>query len=128
MNLLSSMNRALPVAALLSLGACIQGDCVTVPCAQPLALSIRVSSAANGGPVPNAVAQVTGPVTATVPCAGDPTTCLIAGNSGTYTVIISAPGFQSVTRTVTVKGTAAQPCGCETVEAGHLDVGLTAAS
>ncbi len=126
MTLPSSVVQPLRLAAVLLLSACVKVDCVTVPCAMPLALSIRVSNAANGGPVANAVAQVSGPLTATIPCAGTPTTCVAAGNAGTYTVTIIAPGFQSVTRTITVNGTEPQQCGCGTVEAGHLDVALTA--
>ncbi|MEO5818691.1 MAG: PEGA domain-containing protein [Gemmatimonadaceae bacterium] len=120
----SSIVLPLRVVSLLALSACIETDCVIVPCAQPLALSIRVSSAINGGPVSNAVAQITGGITATIPCLGSPTTCLAPGSAGTYTVTISAPGFQSVTQTVTVKGKEPEKCGCGTVEAAHLDIGL----
>jgi hypothetical protein len=112
----------LRIAAVLALGGCYSVDCVTLPCAAPMALIITVSNAASGGGVPNAVVQFGAQST---PCAGTPTSCAVPGYRGTYTVTISAPAFQSASRTVTVNGTDGGECHCATVDTGHLSIALT---
>ena len=124
----SSVLRPAHVVAVVALGGCGGGgaECVIPPCAMPLALIVTVSNAASGGVVPGATFQAQGQMNGSGPCNGTPTTCPIAGNAGTYTVTISAPGFQSATRTVEVTGTEGGQCHCDTVNTGHLDVALVA--
>ena len=119
----------LRIVALLALAACgadADVECVILPCALSLALKITVSNAASGAAIPNVTFQSQGQLSGSGPCAGTPTTCAILGGPGTYTVTISAPGFQSVTRSVTVTGTEAEKCHCASANTAHLDVALVA--
>lgn len=101
-----------------------QEECLHLPCPIPLALTIDVTTSA-GGPVPEAVAQVSGAASATVPCTGGNggTTCRMLGYAGTYRVEVSAPGFETTVRTVTVGGITPE-CGCPTTFTQHLEVVL----
>jgi hypothetical protein len=126
MKLPSSITELLRVGSLLALSACIKTDCVTVPCLLPQAVTVTVSNAASGGAVPNAVVQITGALSGTAPCNGTPTTCHINGYAGTYSLAVSAPGFQSATRDVTVVGVErTDECHCPAVETAQVSVTLT---
>jgi hypothetical protein len=85
-----------------------------------------VSNAASGGALPTATFNVQGQASGSGNCVGTPTICAIGGYAGTYTVTISAPGFQSASRTVTVSGTEAEECHCASVSTAHLEVALVA--
>jgi hypothetical protein len=118
-------------AALIAVLACSAGKdaaCISVPCPLPMALDITVTSAADGGPVPNATLAVTGPETGGGPCTvGDKTHCEIGGYAGTYDVTISAPGFKPIEKSVTVKGMTPD-CGCATTETQKLSWTMTPTS
>lgn len=102
--------------------ACSSSDApCTALCALGSAFTVTVTSSATGAPVDGATV------------AGDPYDlqngscvhgqCNSPGFAGTYTVQISAPGFQQVTRTITVaQGTGGHCCPGTTT--GHLDVAL----
>ena len=108
----------------LALHAC--GECSGVPsCAlPPPAITIRVA-APNGATVGGAVAEVSSPFNARVLCntEGGQTTCDVFGGSGTYTIQVSAAGYQSVQRQVQV-GDQTERCSCAIVPTQHLDVVL----
>ena len=61
-------------------------------------------------------------------CVGSPPTCQISGGSGTYTIEVRAPGFQTVTRTVVVPDAVVPKCGCPRPATQAVDVQLTPAS
>jgi hypothetical protein len=128
MNRLFSIGQPLRIAIVVGgLTACGGSDitCVALPCAMPVALTIALTSASSGGPVSNAVVQFTGPFIGTAPCVGS---CIVPGYAGTYNLDISAPGFQTVQRTVTVTGSVPGPCDCGKANTVHLDVALVAGS
>ena len=100
-------------------------ECLALPCALPLAIEVRIT-AVGGGPLTGAALQVTGVVTASIPCDAGPTgnMCPVPGVAGAYDLEAKASGFQTVRRSVTVKGTTPE-CGCPTVETARLDLALT---
>ena len=117
--------RPLRIAGVLTLGACIQVDCVTLPCVAPRALTVTVSSSLSGDALTHAVVQIAGQTSGTVQCSGTPTTCQIAGLPGDYTLTVSVSGFQSATRTVTVTGVErTDECHCPAVETAQISVEL----
>jgi hypothetical protein len=109
-----------------ALSACGGSDvnCVTPPCALPMALTITLTSATATGPVNGAVVQVSGALAGS--CGGSPTVCFVPGYAGTYNLSISAPGFQTATRSVTVTEIPAPSCGCRGANTEHIDVALVA--
>ena len=129
MNRLRSFGRSLGLAmTAVALSACgADVACLQLPCPFPLALTITLTNAATGGTVQGAVVQIAGPMTGTAPGGGSPTTCMVSGYAGTYSLDISAPGFQTAKRTVTVEGSAPAACGCGTTTTAHVDVALVAA-
>jgi hypothetical protein len=96
--------------------------CLAVPCALPVALRIALTSASSGTPV-HAVIAVSGNISGSLTCAG---ACSVLGTAGSYTLDITAPGFQNVKRTVSVEGTAPTPCGCGSANAVQVNVALVA--
>ncbi len=116
--------RPLRVVGVLALSACYSADCVTMPCLLPMALTVTVTNAASGGAVPTAVIQLGGQSTSSITCSSSPTVCVVPGYRGTYSVTVSAPGFQSATRTITVAGPDVEECHCATVDTEHVNVAL----
>jgi hypothetical protein len=111
------------VLALTSAG-CRERECLALPCALPVAIVITATAADGGAPVSDAVVQVSGALTSTLPCPAG--TCRVPGTAGTYTLDVRAAGFQVARRTVTVAGTN-PACGCPTVETAQVSVALAAA-
>lgn len=109
-----------PLALLLPLVACSGADCVALPCPQPLAISLTISSAVPGGGVPVANVDVSGPMQSSFSCSG---TCPIFGSAGTYHITVSAPGFARVEQSVQVRG-ANPPCGCATTAPEKVTITL----
>src|SRR5262249_19928628 len=101
------------------------GDCIPPPCALPLAVTVDVT-ASSGRAVADVLVRVSGATNGTIPCPADgsASTCRIPGTSGTYELEISAPGYETVRRSLTVSGTTPD-CGCPTIVPQHLDVVLT---
>src|SRR5690242_7411670 len=79
--------------------------CVIPPCAPSIAALIRISNGA-GGSVSNAFVKDTRTGMLLVSqWSGSPAICAVSAARGSYTLEIGAPGFQSVTRNITVTGT-----------------------
>jgi hypothetical protein len=87
----------------------------------PIAMTVTVTSSASGAPVYDAVLQVAGEMNSR-PCPGS---CFVEGYAGTYSLTVSAPGFQNVERTVVVSGTPAARCGCSGVTRTPVAVSMT---
>ena len=103
------------------LGLACSGDasCIYYPC--PLPEAAEISVAANNAPagIPGLTMAITGALVGTGPCtqgSGAMSVCHVLGGPGDYRVDLSAPGYQGVSLTFTVTGTAA---GCNTC--GHVD-------
>ena len=95
-------------------------ECLALPCALPVAVVVSVTSGTPGAAVAGAVVRVTGAATTTLPCEG---LCRVPGTSGTYDLEVTAPGFATVRRSVTVQGTN-PPCGCPSVVTENVAVTL----
>jgi hypothetical protein len=116
-----------PLILLLPLVACGSGgsaDCITLPCPQPVAISLTIASTVAGGGVPGATVDVSGAVLSSFSCSA---TCPISGSAGTYHITVSAPGFAPVERSVQVRGTN-PPCGCATTVIENVTIALSAAA
>jgi hypothetical protein len=124
------MRTAMRMALLMVLvSACSDSTvCVHPPCLDPLAVTLTLSSSSTGGTVSNAFVRVNG-ATESTPCTGGGGSfCSVSGYAGTYELDIGAPGFQTVHRTVDVRGTSSASCGCETTETQRLAVALVPVS
>ena len=119
------LRRTFVCAALAALG-CSNSDCVTPPCPSTVAMVVSVTSIISGLPISGATVQLVG--STAIPCNQPPgSTCSIPGGVGTYELDVSAPGFQTMHRTVVVTGTA-PACGCGTVNTENVTVGLVPAA
>lgn len=110
----------LAIALVLGLAAC-GGECLALPCAMPMAADVVVTSAITGAGVIGVSLAVSGPVTTTMPC---DSSCVVSGYAGTYTLVASAPGYQSLERTVAVRGVT-PACGCASVQTEQVTLALT---
>lgn len=101
-----------------------QADCLALPCPLPLAIRLSVTASA-GGPVPGLTLTVSGAESATGQCdvGESATSCSVPGPSGTYTLQLTAAGFQPKTLGVVVTGTS-PACGCPTADTQQLSVVL----
>ena len=90
--------------------------CILPPCAAPMAIFVTVSS--TGGPVSGATLNVTGPASSAQPCNAE---CAVPGTAGTYHLTLSAPGFQTIERTLVVDGSNPR-CGCPIVETERISL------
>jgi hypothetical protein len=99
-------------------------QCLQLPCAMPVAIELRVT-VIDGGSLTDVVVQVSGASTATISCGAGTTesACVVPGAAGTYELQVSASGFASARRIVTVAG-ATPECGCPTTITEHVDVQL----
>ena len=91
------------------------GPCVPPPCPEFEAITLTVSSSGNPAR-PAGVVVVVGGSQQTVPCDVDGGPCHVRGGPGDYRLTISATGFTSQQRQVTVTGDGP---GCGTC--GHVD-------
>jgi hypothetical protein len=82
-------------------------------CTVQPAIRITITNPLLGGPVPNVTVAASGGPIYSTQCSADATAtvCIVLGEPGVFTLTVSAPGFQSAHRTMTVKGTTGQ-CGC----------------
>lgn len=128
MRLLRHFARPAGAALILCASACRHdaAECLALPCPEPIAVMLTLTSSTTGGAVIGGVVQVDGPIRGTIQCGSTAgARCLIGGVSGTYSLTISAPGYATVQRTVQVPGTT-PACGCATAETQTVDVTLTA--
>jgi hypothetical protein len=101
-------------------------ECELPPC--PVTIAVVITVTAAGGPLSAVVVQVSGARAATIPCSSTSSIgamCYVAGSAGTYELEVSALGFQSAHRTVTVEGTTPE-CGCDAVVTAPVYVVLVA--
>ena len=110
------------VVILCFFGVACNNECLSPPCPLPLALTVTLVSAASGTEVSGAALAVSGPITTTVPC---DSSCRVWGYAGTYTVTVTAPGYQTAQRTVLVHGSSPAACGCGSVQAEDVNISLT---
>ena len=106
-------------------GHAMKPDCVTPPCAMPMAIVARVSSA-DGGPVPGVTLTISGAAVGAGQCTTDAgtTTCYVPGMPGRYDLLFGAPRFEAKSLSVTVQGSTPS-CGCTSVEEQDVIVALT---
>lgn len=100
--------------------ACGRAECFTVPCPQPLAISVSVVSNTDESVVPGAIVETSGGAISSQACQG---TCVVPGYAGTYNVKVTAPSFKELDTTLVVTGTTPS-CGCPTVDERRLVVKL----
>jgi hypothetical protein len=100
-------------------------DCIMPPCALPMAIVARVSSA-SGGPVPGLTLTFSGAASGSAQCTADSTgtACYVPGMPGKYDLLFAAAGFGVKALSVTVQGTTPS-CGCTSVEQQDVVVVLT---
>jgi hypothetical protein len=91
----------------LSLASCSR-ECVNAPCPLGVAVAVDVTSTTSGTGISGAAVEVSGAFAATMPCEAS---CQIRGAAGTYVLKATAPGYQSMERTVVVQGSTST-CGC----------------
>jgi hypothetical protein len=93
----------------------------------PIAILLTLTTAS--GTSFNAVVTVTGGFSEMVPCPGGPTgaSCIVSGYAGTYNLVVAAPGFQNVLRTVVVTGEAPGGCGCPSIDTQNVSIALVPA-
>lgn len=109
------------LALVLFVPACGGTDyCPALPCALPVAIALHVSAQGSSGSVPGAAVDVSGPVSGTLSC---DSSCSILGPPGSYSLTVTAPGYQSTQRTVDVAGMVPS-CGCATAETQDVSVAL----
>ena len=110
-----------PLILLLPLLACSGAECLSLPCPQPVALSLTISSTVAGSGGLAAAVDVSGPVQSSFSCAA---TCPVFGTAGTYHITVRAPGFAPIERSVQVRGTN-PPCGCATTVVENVMITLS---
>ena len=106
-----------PLLAIALLAACGSDVCIIPPCLAPMAVALTVGSSSTAGAISGAFVRSGGN---TIPCAQ---TCFVPGGAGTYDLDVGAPGYQTVHRTVVVRGTTPE-CGCPSTETVQLSVAL----
>jgi hypothetical protein len=91
----------------------------------PTALIILITSP-SGEPIISASVQATG-MTAPMPChfGSQANMCMVLGAAGTYTINVTAAGYQAATQSLVVTGHDAE-CGCGTVDTRMVTIVLTA--
>jgi len=126
--------KSFPIGALLILAVAVLASCGGTssswcPCPAPLfELTVTTASgeAANG-----VVASVSGPTTGAMDCSpttGNATLCYLGtSTSGTYSVQVTAPGFQAanVSAVVSVATATTGACICETVTTSPSNLSVT---
>jgi hypothetical protein len=118
-----TMARSAIGGVLLAAAGC-GGDCLQIPCPQPLAVEAVVTSA-TGLSLTGLLVDVSTPTIARIPCNDALGRCTVPGSAGSYTLRFSAPGHQALQRNVTVARVRAEgSCGCEGVTTQQLQVTL----
>jgi len=105
--------------------ACGDDTCVPAPCPQGLAMQVYVRAFGSTAAVQGATVRPSPGSDNVTTCLGSPAMCQIFGGSGTYTIEVRAPGFQTVTRAVVVPAADVPGCGCARPATQAVDVQLT---
>jgi len=115
--------RFVRIALAVACSACASsGDCLSAPCPEPIAIVLSVNAGNSATATATVSVQVTTPSGASVTCGSD---CNVGGLAGTYNVVASATGYQTVQRSVTVTGdAAAKTCGCPSVTTQNVSIAL----
>ena len=111
-------------AATLVVSGCGSGSpqqCLALPCALPVAISVQVVDARTGAPIPDARVQVSGAATAIVSCSS---ACFVPGTAGRYRLLAEAQGYQAKEASVSVPGES-PPCGCPSVIQQSITMALS---
>ena len=116
------LTSTLALYTLCTLG-CGDDTCVPPPCPLTIAVELTITSAVTGSALDNVNLHLTAPFTADDSC--HPASCFVVGGAGKYEIDISAPGFQTAHRSVTVTSTPPKHCGCEIDDTQHVSVALT---
>jgi hypothetical protein len=113
------------LCACIGCGGPTNPDCLQPPCALPIAIVARVSSA-SGGSVPGLILTLSGAASGSAQCNPDAgtTLCIVPGAPGRYDLLFAAPGFAAKTLSVTVQGST-PACGCTSVQQQDVAVVLT---
>jgi len=127
--------RALGVSCALVAG-CRGGACVVTPgCPPQVAAQITVTAAGTNAALHDFTVTINGNTATALRCDG---VCLIPGGAGKYVFDVSAPGYSSAQRTITVSshtrnasvygpnGFEGKECDCEIVDLQLLSISLTA--
>jgi hypothetical protein len=103
-------------------------ECGIVDICMPQLAMIVVVPSGESGSVANVSLQAAGLFIPPASCvvAPDATHCRVMGNPGRYALAVSAPGFATVQRSVTVNGT--YTCGCASVTTENVVVVLSPTS
>jgi hypothetical protein len=110
-------SRSLLAATFMSLLACGEGaPCVAAPCPQFEAISVSVASATGAANLPGLALTVDGPQAGSGPCDPLGRSCHVLVGAGSYQLTVSATGYVTATRSVTIAGESA---GCNTC--GRVD-------
>ena len=123
----STVILALLICGAVGCGNQTESNCVTPPCAMPMAVLATVTSSL-GGSVPGVTMTWTGTTSGTGACTVvsvpvSATQCVAPGTAGTYNLLFAASGFQEQTLSVAVPGSAGD-CGCPSVQLQQVSVSM----
>ena len=122
------MRRGLLALAFLVASTGCGNLCPAVPLPINVAVHVRVTAAGTSGPVQGVYLVTSGTVQmpkTDCTAQADASVCEVFGGPGTYDLVIGAPDYQSVQRSVTVVCKDVSACGCTAFDAQTLEVSLS---
>jgi len=116
-----ALRPALLTASLLACGS--DQPCVYYPCPQPTAAVLSVSAANAPGGIAGLALSINGAAASSGFCVPDAiSTCRVFGGTGTYVVLVSAPGYKTTQLNLIVTGTDAGCNTCGKIDTQNLSV------